>query len=411
MECWSVGILKKYEDSESTNTPVLQYSTIPHGFARLVILRKREGKILARFTGEFEVIVVGGGPGGSVAAKRCAQSGFKTLLLEKKRLPREKVCTGMIMGERAHHIVEQEFGDVPEDVLVDPRYLSGHKLHFPGVEPQVIEWETPIAWRRDLDFWMNQKAEEEGVEIWDRTRCLGVTQDVSQCRLIVKKGKEEQELSARFVIGADGATSRIRKSLFPTLKVPYMGPMRECYEGSVDVERDYFHWFFPKSRPHPRFDIIHKGDVFLIEGSGIRELREEINQTLINQGFDPSTKPMWKDGCLEPGLHKALITGAFSPALGNVMLIGDAASLILPITYEGIGPALQSGLLAAESLSEAAKHDTQAAGIYLGELESMLDVLNGLYSLSKKLEKKADEGVQQLSHAMRDAYEETLKIG
>ena len=359
----------------------------------------------------YDVIVVGGGPGGSAAAKRCAQNGFRTLLLEKRRLPREKVCTGMIMGVWAHNIVEQEFGEVPQDVLVDPHYLSGHMLHFPGVEPQVIGWQTPIAWRRDLDFWMNQRAEEEGVEIWDRARCLGVTQTEDQCRLTVKKGEEAQELSARYVIGADGATSRVRKSLFPTLKVPYMAPLRECYEGSVGVERDYFHWFFPKSRPHPRFDIIHKGDFFLIEGSGIRGMREQINETLMNWGFDPSKKPAWHDGCLEPGLHKALVTGAFSPALGNVMLIGDAASLILPITYEGIGPALQSGLLAADAISEAANRNTQAADIYLGELGSMLDVLKGLYSLSKALEQKADEGVQPLAKAMKDAYEETLKIG
>lgn len=45
----------------------------------------------------FDVVVVGAGPGGSVAAKRCLESGLKTLLLEKRRLPRDKVCSGMIM--------------------------------------------------------------------------------------------------------------------------------------------------------------------------------------------------------------------------------------------------------------------------------------------------------------------------
>ncbi|KPK29548.1 MAG: hypothetical protein AMK69_06190 [Nitrospira bacterium SG8_3] len=295
--------------------------------------------------------------------------------------------------------------------MVDPHYLSGHMLHFPGVEPQVIEWQTPIAWRRDLDFWMNRKAEEEGVEIRDRIRFLGLTQTENQCRVTVRKGSKEQELSTRFVIGADGAASAVRKSLFPSLKVHYSAAIRECYEGSIDIERDCFHWFFPKPIPHTRFDIIHKGDCFLIEGGGLGALRDEINQTLTNLGFDPSTKPVWKDGCLVPRFYKTLISGAFSPALGNVLLIGDAANLILPITYEGIGPALQSGLLAAAAISEAAEQGTRAADAYLREMGSMLDVLRGLYSLSKELEKKADEGVQQLSRAMREAYEETLKIG
>jgi flavin-dependent dehydrogenase len=45
----------------------------------------------------FDVVVVGAGPGGSVAAKRCLESELKTVLLEKRKLPRDKVCSGMIM--------------------------------------------------------------------------------------------------------------------------------------------------------------------------------------------------------------------------------------------------------------------------------------------------------------------------
>jgi hypothetical protein len=82
-------------------------------------------------------------------------------------------------------------------------------------------------------------------------------------------------------------TSKVRKSLFPGLSVEYSIPLREGYSGSLNLEKDYFHWFFPRSRPRPRFNVNHKGDFFLIEGSGIRELREEINRTLAAYGFDP----------------------------------------------------------------------------------------------------------------------------
>lgn len=358
----------------------------------------------------YDVIVVGGGPGGSVAARKCAQKGYRTLLVEKKRLPREKVCTGMVMGVWAHEIIEQEFGKIPPEVLVRPHVLSGHMLHFPGVEPRVIEWTMPIAWRKDLDFWMNQKAGEQGVEIWDRARVVGVHQRGDQCRVMINRAGDQQTLGARFVIGADGGTSAVRKSLFPGLKVPYFVAMRQCHEGSVDMEKDYFHWFFPRSRPSPRFDIIHKGDVFLIEGGGIRDLREEIHQTLIRLGFDPSTRPLWRDACLVPGLHKALISGAFSPASGNVLLIGDAASLIFPITYEGIGPAMKSGLLAAQAIEEATNQGKAASDVYLGELNRVLEVLKELYALAKGLEKEADKGVRHLSEAMKEAYTETLKV-
>ena len=43
----------------------------------------------------YDVIVSGAGPGGSMAAMKCAQQGLKVLLLERQALPRDKVCTGM----------------------------------------------------------------------------------------------------------------------------------------------------------------------------------------------------------------------------------------------------------------------------------------------------------------------------
>jgi flavin-dependent dehydrogenase len=358
----------------------------------------------------YDVIVVGAGPGGSVAAKRCARNGFETLLLERMRLPRDKVCSGMVMGPWADEIIAREFGKIPQDVLIEPCYLSGHMFYVPGVPPQILSWKTPLAWRKDLDFWMNQQAQRAGVDIRDGAKVIRITQTGGVYNLLIKKGEYRQELSTRFVIGADGASSIVRKCLFPQLKVGFSVPVRECYRGSLNLKKDYFHWFFPKCRPRPRFNLNHKGDVFLIEGSGIKELRSEINQILGNYGFDPGAKPLWKDGCLMPRLHEALISGAFSPAHENILLIGDAAGLLFPITFEGIGTALKSGIIAADAITAADKRGTLAAGKYLQELKPVLNAINDLNFLSEKLNREADKGSVAISKALKEAYEVTLKI-
>ena len=111
----------------------------------------------------FDVVVVGAGPGGAAAAKRCAERGLDTLLLEKKRLPREKVCSGLILGKLAHRLVAQEFGALPEKIVLSR--MRGLALWMPGVGERRIPSETPITWRKDLDHWMVRQAQSAGVEV------------------------------------------------------------------------------------------------------------------------------------------------------------------------------------------------------------------------------------------------------
>jgi flavin-dependent dehydrogenase len=359
---------------------------------------------------KFDVIVVGGGPGGAVVSKLCVEAGFKTLLIEKKKLPRDKVCSGMVMGAWAKNIIEEQFGEIPESILSSPKYLAGNMFHVPGLDPKSLEWHTPIAWRKDLDYWLSEKARNAGVQVWDRTKAVGLSDSNGVLKLTCRQPETTVEIECKYLIGADGASSRIRKSLYPDLKVNYSIPIRECYQGALDLDVDYIHWFFPRMMPRPRFNVNHKGDTFLIEGSGMKVLRADINSILSKYGFDPESKPLWKDACMEPLLHDALVSGSFVPAKGNVLLVGDAAGLIFPITFEGIGSALKSGLMAAEAIFEVENHQGELADIYLQKLKPVIKIIGTLVGVNNTVEAEASDDKEKILDALVFAYGETLRI-
>ena len=93
---------------------------------------------------KWDVIVVGAGPGGAAASKRCAEAGLRTLVLEKRVLPRDKVCSGMIMGPWAQEIIRDHFGPIPREVLVPPRVLKGHRSMSPAPGPK--SWSGLHPW-------------------------------------------------------------------------------------------------------------------------------------------------------------------------------------------------------------------------------------------------------------------------
>jgi flavin-dependent dehydrogenase len=360
----------------------------------------------------YDVAVIGAGPGGAVAAKRCADNGLATLLIERKKLPRDKVCTGMIMGEWAHEIVREEFGEIPASVLTNPPHLDGHEFHVNGSEPATLNWHTPLAWRKNLDFWMTKRAEAAGVIVHDGWKVTRIAQEDGRSLISVQAREVDHTITIRadYLIGADGAGSPVRRSMVPDLKVTYSTPIRERYRGSLTLDRNFIHWFFPKGRPRPRFNVNQKDDVILIEGSGIKELRSEINEILTPFGFHSGQKPDQTDACPVALLHKPLIEDNFKPAKDHVLLIGDAAGLILPITFEGIGTALKSGIIAADAVTESRRTSKAADELYLKGLDPIIVVIRRICSIQDWLSSMCAEGKSVPTASLMKAYLETLVI-
>jgi flavin-dependent dehydrogenase len=331
----------------------------------------------------YDVIVVGGGPGGASAALKCAKLGLHTLLLEKRNFDRDKCCSGIVMSPMAWDNIVTEYGDCPPELLSDPYKLLGYAFYVLGEQPKNVYQKCLVSWRADLDSWLSKRAGEAGAELRDNCRVDGVRQVDGKCSVTVTVGEAShtEEIESRYVIGADGCNSVVFKSLFPEFQAS-RSPVysyRRCYTGELKLDKKLWHWFYMNDNA----DLVcvhHKEDTFLIEGRWKLIGEDKICNALAPYGFDleyyKTTKPAWRDGTtIYTGREQDVLNGKHSPALGNVLLIGDAGSLRVTLTAEGINTAIESGLMAALSIAEASAKRSSAASIYIKRLEPLIEEL------------------------------------
>lgn len=112
---------------------------------------------------KYDVLIVGGGIGGSIAAKFAVKSGLKTFLIEKDKTPRNKPCSGIqfqyfekILGEK-----------IPKERLCKNQ-LNRVEMHFPDGKSTGAPFKMLNFMRKPLDDWLNQVAQDNGAEFLDQ---------------------------------------------------------------------------------------------------------------------------------------------------------------------------------------------------------------------------------------------------
>ena len=311
----------------------------------------------------FDVAVVGAGPAGCAAALALAQTGQAVLLLEKATLPRYKTCGGGVLARafkllapNLESVVECRFRSVALNFL-------GDNLNFVATRPQPMVYMTM---RADLDCRLARAAQQAGVQLVEACQVKQVHVQADRVELVSDRGSYR----AKFVVAADGVHSTIAKAAgWPEL--PALAPALE-YELYPAAGQDFarfsqmprfdfntidagYAWVFPK-RGHLSVGILSTQRV-------CPELRIKLAEYLCQLGLEQVGK-LERHGYLIP-----LAPRRGPLARGRVLLAGDAAGLVDPVTAEGISHAILSGQLAATALTEGRLEVQQVGRIYQSLLE------------------------------------------
>lgn len=150
---------------------------------------------MANTINEFDIIVVGAGPGGSMAAKSAVEHGFSTCLLEKETLGeigRYKACGGALDWKLIEKI------SYPEENI--ERVIDTLKLHHVDGENYSKKGKGAVVWRSTFDKFLTDTAVEYGAILKENEQLIAIEKMVDSYQITTTKTK----YLAKYVIGADG---------------------------------------------------------------------------------------------------------------------------------------------------------------------------------------------------------------
>ncbi len=380
-------------------------------------------------TTDYDLVIIGCGPAGTTTARTAADKGLKVLIVDKRQeLGAPIQCSGALSANALEEC------NIPPDAEFVQEAVYGFKVYdesgastdldYRSLKPEKYGTGTgqkPLGYvvdRRRFDRYLLTLAERAGVEIWLKTEGINYKPlPDGTSEVYLRRFNQEITLRTKVLVGADGLQSQVGK--WAGLKTHIkMTELASCLQFVVDgVETNGlleivtghewapggYAWLFPK-------------------GHGYAEVGLGVIRTMTKMNAQRHLDHFIKNSFLKDRLKNARILevqGGGVPLAAplrtqyapGIILVGDAARHVNPITGGGIHTALTGGLIAGKFVSELVHAGKKASADNLkGYQKQWLDQLGNkmwqLYNTKKAIFKNKDiaQRNQQLYQTMSDYF-------
>jgi len=304
----------------------------------------------------YDIVIVGAGPAGANLA-RLIGGKYKVLLIDKRDLENENPqnrgnkCCGGLLAPDAQKIIAKLGLGMPKDILVNPQLFAVRTIDLTNNLERLYQRFYYNMDREKFDRWLVSIL-PAGIE--KKFNCFFKSFAEIPGGYEIRYTNNGQEISAktRVIVGADGASSKLRKSISKDENIPekyisiqewFQCPDVMPYFTAIFDEEisDFYSWIIPKEN-------------YMILGAALRprentrEKFEILKTKLTKLGFNFENK-IKTEGAF---IYRPRKTSQLYVGRDGIALVGEAAGAISPSSAEGISYALKSSLYLAESLEE-----------------------------------------------------------
>jgi geranylgeranyl reductase family protein len=311
-----------------------------------------------------DVIVVGAGPAGASAAYFLAGAGIDVLLVEREIFPRQKVC-GDGLASRALTVLERMglsdwLRGFPEPEVMLFSSPNGEAVRIRPERPEGFSYGRVIP-RLRLDETVVERAVVAGARLLDGTKLMDLEQQKGGLYLTGERDGQIVHLDARLAIAADGGQASFTRRLGLIRRPPDLVAVRAYFEGDAGPEtRPEIHveqvimpgynWIFPMGEGRAN---VGTGTLVSTVKRGSFSLAKVMRQFVANNPY--ASERLRLAEMISPVQGHPLRTDlrGTRPYGQGVLVAGEAAGLVNPLSGEGIAYALESGEMAATHAKRA----------------------------------------------------------